>query len=378
MARPRRELTDRERPGFLARQIVLQDGSRGRQRARDQISVVMVLLFSVTGLVLLIACANVANLLMTRAAERAPEIGIRLSIGASSARVVRLLLIEAVMLGGLGALEALAIAQGTSTALLGLMPTGDATVLRFELDRSMLVFTGLLGIGTAIVFGIFPAVYNVRATCPQAPTGGPGTRRPPVEPPASAPRSRRVDCARDGSGRNGGTLRHESQPPVAGRPGNRARRVDRIPVIAISERLQHGAGAHLVRTGFRGGAHHTRRHFRHRFSHSLARRRRVGPEESRWKRSPAAPQRRGASMRRGLIPDYFRTLGIGLLSGRDFARTDGDGAPNVAIVNRAFVKKFNLGTAAIGHRLALGASERTVPDIEIVGVVADAKLQQRS
>jgi predicted permease len=366
------ELTDRERPGFLARRIVLQDGSRGRQRARDQVSVVMVLLFSVTGLVLLIACANVANLLMTRAAERAPEIGVRLSIGASSARVVRLLLIEAVLLGGLGALSALAVAQGTSAALLGLMPAGDATVLRFELDRSMLIFTGLLGLGTGIVFGIFPAVYSIRSQ-----SGGSRLRTRQASASRGAARFRTslataqialATALLATAGLFVTSLNHLSRTDLG---------IERVGLVAfrLSPSL-NGYSTEQARTLFERV--------------SAAARTMPGVtsvtasaipllDDDGWDQKITVDDLAGGSGTAGTVNatrtdiDYFGTLGIELLSGRDFARTDADDAPKVAIVNRAFVKKFNLGTAALGHRLALGASERTIPDIEIVGVAADAK-----
>ena len=93
------ELTGQARERFLQRQIVLEDGSRARHSDRDELRLVMVLLLSVTGLVLLIACSNLANLMLARAADRSAEIAVRLSIGASVGRIIRLFTTEACVIG---------------------------------------------------------------------------------------------------------------------------------------------------------------------------------------------------------------------------------------------------------------------------------------
>ncbi len=117
------------RAEFLARRLMLDDGARGRNAGRDEAQLVLVVLFAVTGLVLAIAAANVANLLLARGADRAPEIAVRLSLGASSAQLVRLLLIEAVALGALGGIGAVAVAQMTLTGLMTMFPSEDSAML---------------------------------------------------------------------------------------------------------------------------------------------------------------------------------------------------------------------------------------------------------
>ena len=154
---------DRERKDFLARRIVLQDGARGRNTDRDEARTMLVLMLVVTGLVLLIACANLANLMLARAADRSPEIALRLSIGAAPGRIIRLLTTEALMLGVAGSMAALLVARLAVTGLLTTMPAEDAARMPFELNTTVLLFTLSLGVATSLLFGLLPATHTLRA-----------------------------------------------------------------------------------------------------------------------------------------------------------------------------------------------------------------------
>jgi predicted permease len=159
--------TDREREEFQQRQIVLQEGARGRASNRNEAQTILLFMFGITAFVLAIACANVANLLLTRVADRATEISIRVSIGASNGRLIRLLLVEASVLGVLGGIGALGVALMTLTGLLALMPADDLLVLDFNINTTVLLFALALGLGTSLLFGLFPAVHglSVPVTC---------------------------------------------------------------------------------------------------------------------------------------------------------------------------------------------------------------------
>ena len=114
---------DTDRQEFQKRQIYLQDGARGANSNRRTIQDVFALLFAVTGFVLAIACANVANILLAQVTTRAAEMSVRLSLGASrSHRVVRLLLSEAALLGILGGAGALVVGHLTISAMLAILP----------------------------------------------------------------------------------------------------------------------------------------------------------------------------------------------------------------------------------------------------------------
>ena len=155
--------SDRDRELFQQRRLLLRDGSHGRDANRGETQMILLLMFTITGFVLAIACANVANLLLARVADRSTEMSVRLSLGASSSRLIRLLLVESVVLGALGAAGALIVARMTLSGLAATMPAEDMTMLAFEIDWTVLLFSLALGIGTSVVFGLFPAVHGVRS-----------------------------------------------------------------------------------------------------------------------------------------------------------------------------------------------------------------------
>ena len=362
---------DRAREAFLKRQIVLEDGSRGRDVNRSETRIVLSLLLAVTGLVLLIACANLANLMLARAADRSGEIAIRLSIGAAPRRVLRLLMTEALALGILGGTAALFVGYGALTALLSTMPADDATRLPFELNTSVLVFTLGLSLLTSLLFGLFPALHTLRTIA----AGGVNMQPGRTSDPRQATRFRAVLASsqialatallavaglfitslfnvgrqelgirRDGvisfrlapylnryTPERAAALVDSIQDELRGVPGVVAVTASTIPVLSNNSSTNN-----LTVQGFEAGPD----------TDTTANIARIGT-------------------------DYFRTLGIPMLAGRDFSPADAAAAPRVAIVNESFARKFKLSNP-IGVRMATGAGD--VPlNIEIVGLVRDAK-----
>jgi predicted permease len=134
---------DTDRAEFQKRRLYLQDGARGAINDRRAIQTVFALLFAVTGFVLAIACANVAIILLAQVTTRATEMSVRLSLGASTLRVVRLLLTEAALLGLLGGAGALLVSHLTISFMLAILPS-DGPVLQPVLDMRLLAFTLML------------------------------------------------------------------------------------------------------------------------------------------------------------------------------------------------------------------------------------------
>jgi predicted permease len=372
------ELSERDRSLFQQRRIVLQDGSRGRDSNRGETQGILLLMFAITGFVLAIACANVANLLLARVADRSMEMSVRLSLGASSWRLVRLLIVESLVIGVLGAAGAVIISRMTLNGLLATMPADNVAILAFEINPLVLAFALALGVGTSVLFGLFPAVHGVRsaiASGMQAQSGRTAGSRTASRFRTSLATSQialatallavaglfvvnLVNLARQELGiRREGLVTFRLSPYLNGYSSERAQAFfDRLEaelrgapgVVAVSSStvpLLSGSNWNNTVTveGFDAG--------------------------------PDADTR--VSVAR-VGTDYFRTMGIPLLAGREFMRTDTMRAPRVAVVNEAFARKFNLGANVIGKRLAMGRATDRSLDIEIVGLMRDAKYSRVS
>jgi putative ABC transport system permease protein len=364
------------RAAFLARRVTLDEGERGRNTGREEAQLVLVVLFAVTGLVLAIAATNVANLLLARGADRAPEIAVRLSLGASSAQLVRLLLIEALALGALGGVAAIAVARATLSGLMTMFPASDSSMLNFQVNTPVLLFSVALGLVTGLMFGIVPAVQSVRASVRGGLQAQPGR--------ASATRGARrlrtslataqialatallaqsglfvaslvnlsradIGMRRDGlvmfsmfPGLNGYSPERAAvffaqvEEMLGGIPGVRSVSASTVPVMADSRRTNNVTVERFT--------------------------------------APAGADTQATYADVG--PRYFATIGLPLLGGREFTVADDAGAPKVAIVNEAFARKFNLGQSVIGARMARGEGGDRPLDIEIVGLVRDAQFSE--
>lgn len=367
---------ERDRAAFQERRIILQDGSRGRDSNRDETKGILLLMFAITGFVLAIACANVANLLLARVADRSMEMSVRLSLGASSARLLRLLLVESLVLGIVSALAALVVGRMTLSGLFATMPADDVAILDFTMSPAVFLFALALGVGTSVLFGLFPAIHGIRSS------------------------------VRAG-------LQAESARTAGSRTANRFRASLATSQIALATALLAVAGlfivslVNLARTelGIRRDGLVTFRLSPYLNGYSTAQafvlfdqveeQLRGLPgvvsvtestvpllSNSNWYNNitvegfDAGPDADTNVSVARVGTDYFRTLGIPLLTGRELTRADGENAPRVAIVNEAFGRKFNFGANVIGKRLAIGAGGNRPLDIEIVGLVRDAKYSE--
>ena len=356
---------------FKTKVLTLAPGERADGSTASQSREPLTLLLSVAAVVLLIACANIANLLLARSAGRAGEMAIRLSIGASRAQLVTQLLVESVVLAVIGGLAGLLVSRLTLSVIVSkLLPPDSDAVLNVGVDPRVLLFTGVLAIVTGLLFGLFPALHSTRpdlASTLKGMSGQPSGAR-------SAAWFRRslvtaqiamslallaaagffvkslVNVGRVDLGIQADRIvTFGISPQRNGYTPERAK--------ALFEQVEDRVGAIPGVSGVTGSIV------------SL-----IGGDN--WGSSvgvegfKSGPDTDSQSMLNEVSPGYFRTLGIPLIAGREFTRADTEGAPPVAIVNEAFARKFGLGHDVVGKRMSTGSSKL---DIEIVGFVKDSK-----
>ncbi|MFI5280780.1 MAG: ABC transporter permease [Gemmatimonadales bacterium] len=357
---------------FRAKQITIEDGSRGQSGVRADAKPALILLFVTTGIVLLIACANIANLLLARAANRSSELAIRLSLGATRGQLLAQLLTESFVLAALGGVVSLIVARWTLGLITQMMPGDAAAALHLTLRASAIWFTGALALGTGLLFGLFPALHSTRLDLDQVLRTGSGKLAGGRE--ASRFRSALVTAQIAlsmalliSAGLFVRSLRNVSRVDLG-------LRADSVVMFSVSPSLN----------GYTPGR--TTRLFA---DLSDALRSLPGVRDvsagvvalvagNNWGNSVSVqgfakgPDIDNGSRFNAIGPGYFRTLGIPMIAGREFTESDIVGAPRVAVVNEAFAKKFNLGGDAVGKFMGTGDSLT----IEIVGLVKDSKYSQ--
>src|SRR3989441_4317100 len=147
---------------FKAKPLLVEPGSRGQSSVSREAKAPLTLLFGVTAFVLLIACANIANLLLARGAARAGEMAVRLSIGAGRWQLVRQLLGESCLLAFFGGIAGVVVAQWTLNLIAALLPADATDALTLQVDAGVMVFAAALTLGTGLLFGLFPALHSTR------------------------------------------------------------------------------------------------------------------------------------------------------------------------------------------------------------------------
>jgi predicted permease len=331
---------------------------------------------AVVGLVLLIACANLASLLTARAVSRQKEIAIRLAIGSSRARMIQQLLTESLLLaaggGAGGVLLAVAIAKG----LLAFLPTTlTGYSIAADPDPRMMAFTCALSLATGIAFGLAPALQSTRPNIAS-------------------------------------TLKDQSGGVVGGGAPVRLRKALVAAQVSLSLLLLIGAGlfvrslsnlrtlnpgfqtANLIQFNLTPGSAGYNAERRAEFYRRAEERlgalpgvRGVGManvavlSNNEWDNGitiegyQAKPGEEMDPHFNAVSQGYFDALGIHLLAGRNFSAKDVRNAPKVAMVNASFVKRYFGDGIAVGRRFGRGTDPGTPTDIEIIGVVNDTRYE---
>jgi predicted permease len=361
---------------FKAKQVILEEGSRGQSDIQTEARTVLIVLLVVTTLVLLIACANVANLLTARAAARTGEMAVRLSIGASRGALIAQLLTESCVLALMGGVAGLLVARWTVDLVASLLPSNALLTLTFDLEPSVLLFAAAVTFGTAIVFGLFPAVHSTRPDVISALKGQTG------QPSGSRTAARfRWTLA---------TLQIAMSMMLLASAGLFTKSLYNISRVDLGLRIDHMITFSLSpnRSGYELPRART---LFARVEQELAAQPGVTSVTaslvpilggSNWGNDvtvqgfPTGPDVDRNSQYNAIGAGYFKTMGIPLITGREFTEADADGAPKVAIVNEQFASKFNLGRDAVGKRMSQNNGRQTELDIEIVGLVQNAKYSE--
>jgi len=370
-------------PSTLEERLTVASGSKGLSALRRQFSQPLLIVMSVVALALLIACANVAGLMLARAVARRKEMAVRLALGAGRLRLVRQLLTESVLLAGLGGLFGLLFAWWCARLLPPLLSQGAIPIhLSFNPDLRVLSFTAAVAMLTGALFGLAPAFAATRVDLQSA-------------------------LKQDSQGMSGARLSFG--------------RVFVIAQVALSLLLLVGAGLFVrslqklrqVDTGFArenalvlklepvGSDNKGRARPRLTALYDeLVRRVEAMPgvqqaslvgyspiSRSEWVVMGQNPEFGSPICVEGyqpqsdeemrihwmqVYPNSFATLGIPLISGRDFGAQDSRDAPKVAVINESMARRFFGNESSVGRRFGIGVSEHS-GDIEIIGVVKDAK-----
>jgi predicted permease len=344
---------------------------RAKNGATEHMGPMMGILMGVVALVLLIACANVANLLLARAVGRRREIAIRLSLGAGRGRLLRQLLTESMLLAVAAGAGGLLLAYWTKNLFMYLAPVTDVpVVLPFEVNTQVLLFTGAISLATGLLFGLAPALQATRADV--------------------------VPALKDESAGAGGA---RGKSRLRGALVVAQVSLSLVLLITASLFLQSLLNTQTTNPGFDKNlllagmdlfpSGYTPERGRVFYEQLLERVRALpGVESATLGRFiplglsgtssttiqvdgyEPAPDESPFVYFNHIGPDYFRTMGIPILSGREFTTADRADAQSVCIVNEATMRRYFGGTDPIGRTVKIGTVSLTV-----IGVARDTKMR---
>lgn len=367
-------MSDQTMERFLAKEIIVEEGWRGQSQIHSEARTPLIMLLAITGVVLLIACANIANLLLARGAHRGQEIAIRGSLGASRRHLLTQLLTESLLLAIMGGVASLFVAYWTLQFIGSILPAEATATLTVGLSPPVLIFAAALAIGTGVLFGLYPALHSTRpdlVTILKDSSGQPSGARSAARFRSSLVTSQialsmallvaaglfikslvnvsRVDLGLSAENlvtfgispdQNGydfdraRDLFERAELELAAIPGVTSVSLSIVPVLGGSS-----WGTDIAVEGFEGG-----------------------------------PDIDSNSRLNIIGAGFFSTLGIPLLAGREFGQADVGEEPTVAIVNEAFARKFGLDPReTVGKWMSDDGGMASELDMRIVGLVQDSK-----
>jgi predicted permease len=340
--------------------------SRGLDNLRDRFSTSLFFLMAVVGLVLLIACGNVAGLLLARASSRQREIAVRLSLGASRLRLVRQLLVESVFLAVMGGAAGLLVASWADSILLSLLSSGGAPLrLELPLDPPVLLFTLALSVLCGILFGLAPAIR--------------ATRLQPVD------GLKRGSTALPGGSRSGKVLVAAQVALcllIVTSSGLLLQTVEKLQTVNIGFDRDHLL-LFTVRPGLNGYKGERLAAYYSKLQERLEAL--PGVKAASFSARPPIGAGQGSSggviegytppdkqiefLRHSVGPKYFEALGVPIVAGREIEERDDAVGPKVVLINERLAQTYFHNDDPLGHIIKFGSTRV----FEIVGVVKDVK-----
>ena len=344
-----------------------------------QVRPALLVLLGAVGLVLLIACANVANLLLARAASRGRELAVRTALGATRARIARQLLTESLLLSLAGGAAGLLLSVWGVEAIIKLSPATVPRLAETSIDARVFLFALGVSLLTGLVFGLAPALSasktDLAASLKEGGRGGSaGVRRNRLRSALVVVEVALSLMLLVGAG----LLVKSFRQLVTTDPGYTPERVLAVTVALNTQRFADDDS----RAGY--------------FREAVARIAQLPGVESAGLtrllplgrsdifhsfqiagRAPFAPGESRAARSYTVSPDYFRVLGVPLRRGRAFAESDGKHANQVIVVNEAFVSRFFPGQEPLGQHVVIdGPDDKPLPPREVVGIVGNVRFQK--
>ena len=351
--------------------VQVSGGGRGLSRVREELGAPLLLLMGMVGLVLLVACINVANLMLARSAARRREMAVRFAVGAGAGRVMRQMLTESLLLAGLGGGVGLLLAKWGASALVGMVNAGSGVRSLLVVDWRVLGFTAGICVLAALVFGLGPALQFVRVKLGTAlkeggRESGTGARGKTGQILLSAQIAMGVFVVMGASllARSMRNLQEEDlgysqEKLLLVRVDASAGGYQKAAVQGVTQEL-------LLRFAALPGVRGVTASKNGLYS--------GGESSDAIRLDGATPSNDKTTTDDEVGPNYFSTIGVPMVLGREISQEDFARGAHVAVVNEAFVKFYFEGRNPIGHNVAIEDSDHPEnPPYEIIGVARDVR-----
>jgi predicted permease len=368
------KLSSRDRQEFVNRKLVLDTGSHGRPILQHDTKQPLLVLLAMVGLVLLIACANLAGLLIARGEGRQREIALRLALGAGRVRLVRQLMTESLLLALAGGAAGLALASWTLSVIVHSIPENEgASGLTAQLDYRVVIFACVVSLLTGVLFGLAPAIFATRTDLQSVlkdqgvnVAGGKANVR--VRKTLLVSQIALTAVLLAAAGLFAHSLLNLKTQDLGVRP-------DQVMEFSISPGLnrytppQTIALANRIRKSMEPlpGVHAASESEIPMLADSNS-------SANVTVQGYHAQEDEDTNIDQNWVgPNFLSTMGIPLLNGREFTEADSGTSPKVALINEAMVRRFFAGRNPVGLHFGFGSGKDAKLDTEIVGVVKDSK-----